>query len=786
MLRIGTAHWCVALLALTLVAYLPLWHNGFVDFDDELYITTNPQVIQGLTWPGFRWAWTNCHAKYWQPLSWLSLQLDASLFSTDSPDGQRLLSPAAFHGQNLFWHVASVLFLFALWQRLTGARWLSFLVAALFAVHPMHVESVAWATERKDVLSVFFGILTLWAYLRYLEKPGWKRYLGIAAAFSLSLLSKPMLLTLPFVMLLLDYWPLRRMVPGTLPPETAGQPPLASVPLRRLVAEKAPLFLLALGIGIVTLAARELSGAAVSLRALPLSARLANAVMGYCWYLSSTYYPLQLAVFYPHPHRNWSILVVLAATATLLAITLLSWGQARQRPWLMVGWLWFAGTLVPVIGLAQGGEQAWADRFSYWPHIGLFVATVWGLAELVGRFRVPALVAGTVGALVLGCLGVLTWVQAGYWRDTATLWERALAATKDNDRAHLNLGKYYMDQRRPDQAAAHFAESVRIEPNSPDGQHLLGIALLSLGQLEKAADHFRETLVRDPKYTNAWYNLGVTRLRQGMADGAIRCFRRVLELEPGSADALAGTGLALWRQGKRQEASQAFQAALRQNPTNAEAWHGLGVAHLVQGDSVQAIEAFAAALRSNPRLVKAYSDLGLAYGRQGQWSQAASCYLTAVQLQDQGEKSLQEMNGRVSTPDAVLDGVMIRCRLALVLNQLGHSQGAIEVYRAALERDPDWPRKFTAKAWGLATDPDVNLRDPRLACELARAAVEAVAEPSASLLDTLAAAHAALEEFPKAVETAQQALNKAMATGDTTLAKAIRDRLQLYQKRRSS
>ena len=280
--------------------------------------------------------------------------------------------PAAFHGQNLAWHAASALLLFGLWQRLTGARGRSFLVAALFAVHPMHVESVAWAIERKDVLSVFFGVLTLWAYARYLDRPGWKRYLPLGTAFLLSLLSKPMLITLPFVLLLLDYWPLRR----TAPP-------------RRLVWEKAPLFALAALFAVVTVVLRFEHGALVSLDDVPLLSRVANALTAYGWYLSTTFYPARLAALYPHPYDHWSPAAALAGAAALLSLTALSVWQARRRPWLITGWLWFVVALVPVIGLAQGGKQAWADRFSYWPHIGLFVAVVWGLGECVERCASP-------------------------------------------------------------------------------------------------------------------------------------------------------------------------------------------------------------------------------------------------------------------------------------------------------------------------------------------------------------------------------------------------------------
>ncbi|HKI31474.1 MAG TPA: tetratricopeptide repeat protein [Gemmataceae bacterium] len=725
---------CAALLALTVAAYLPLWDNEFVDFDDEPYITANRNVTAGISARGFAWAWRTLHGVYWQPVSWLSLQLDAQLFSAYSLTGEAIPSPAAFHGQNLFWHAASALMLFGLLQRLTGGRWRSFLVAALFAVHPLHVESVAWAAERKDVLSVFFGLLTVWAYAGYAAAPGRLRYAALAGAFTLSLLSKPMLVTLPFVLLLLDYWPLPRLRPGAAPAISPG----------RLVLEKVPLFVLAAAVGIITHVGRERSGMVTSLDVLPLSARLANAATAYGWYVSHTVYPRGLAILYPHPYGNWSVLPALAGAGTLLAVTLLALWQRRRRPWLVVGWLWFLVTLVPVIGLVQGGEQAWADRFTYWPHVGLFVAVAWGLAEVVERLRVPAGVSGAAAALGLGGLAVLTSNQVGYWHDSVTLWERALAVTEDNSVAHLRRGHYCLRHGRPDLAERHCSEAVRISPSSPHVRYFLGQSLLALGKDEEAAEQFRRTLQLrntpraahallrgDPTSADVWQNLGVAQLRQGKPVLALHSFRKVLERQPASADALAGLGHALWRSGERQEAVQSFQAALERNPGSADAWNGLGVAHLTRGELDEASAAFSRAARLNPGMVSAFSNLGVALGRRGRWADAVACHLAAVEMQEQGEKLLRSMNGRPPTTEGVPQLVIYQCRLAFALDHLGDHRKAAVVYRAALQRDPEWPAKFTAKARALATDADDNFRDPRLAHELATQAAQAFSHPSA-------------------------------------------------------
>jgi tetratricopeptide (TPR) repeat protein len=531
----------------------------------------------------------------------------------------------------------------------------------------------------------------------------------------------------------------------------------------------------------VTLVAREQTGATLSFRVLPLSARLANAVTAYGWYLAHTAGPVRLAALYPHPFRNWSVPSVLMGTILLLAITGVAGWQASRRRWLIVGWLWFVGTLVPVIGLAQGGNQAWADRFSYWPHIGLLVAVAWGLRELVERYRPPTFVVRTASVLVLGGLGVLTWVQVRYWRDTVTLWQHALAVTQDNFQAHASLGKLFLNQNRPDEAQAHFAEAVRIQPDSPTWRYSRGVPLLLVGRDAEAAECFREALRLDSNYLDAWHNLGVARLREGRPTLAARCFRRVLEVKPDSPDALAGLGLALWRVGERQEGIERLQAALKGDPQCAEAWHALGLAHLAEGSVEEATEALGRALRSNPRLVRVYSDLGVALGRHGLWGQAVSAHLTAVQMEEEAERFLQEMHGRISAADSLPPLILFQCRLAFALRAAGQHGAAAQIYRLALQRDPQWPQRFAEKARELATAPNVYLRDPHFAFELASQASQAVADPPASLLDALAAAQAALGKFPDAVRTAHEAQSKASAAGEAALAASIRDHLQCYE-----
>jgi protein O-mannosyl-transferase len=769
--RIGTGPICVSLLVLTLVAYAPLRHNDFVEFDDQSYITANEHVLQGFTPDSFAWAWTTVHGNYWQPLSWLSLQCDAHWFSTNGPGATPIPSALAVHFQNLFWHLASVVLLFLLLCRLTSAIGPSFLVAALFALHPLRVESVAWAAERKDVLSVFFGIVALHAYVWYCARPSWRRYVAFAAAFAASLMCKPMLMTLPAVLLLLDVWPLRRFAFVRVSPGSECSP-IASW---RLVLEKLPLVMLAAAIGVLTVMVRE--HGAVPLEVLPFSLRLANAPAAYAWYVTHTFYPLGLGVLYPHPGRDWSLASVLLGTSLLAGIAGVTVWQVRQRPWLLVGWLWFVGALVPVIGLSQGGRQAWADRFVYWPHIGLLIAIVWGLMEMVERGRVPIWARASLSAAALAGCGILTWLQVGHWQNTGTLWAQAIAVTEDNHRAHLNLGKWHLDRGEIELAAPRLAEAVRLRPDSSKYQYSFGLAQLLLGRIDVAAERFQQALADDAANVDAWHNLGMARLYQGKPAMAVPCFRRVLELAPNQSDARTELGRALWRSGQRAEAIQCFHDSLASNPADPYAWEGMGLAHLLRGDHYHAVHALSKALGLSPANQYACSAMGIACGRQHQWLDAARYHAQAMRMQIALEERLARMNGCVPEPEGVAPSIVFECRLAFALDALGDRRAAAAAYQAASERDPDWPQKLAAQAWRLATDAAV--RDPQLSHETALQAIEgAHGKPSAPLLDALAASQAAIGDFPEAVRSARQAL----AVADAAIAESIRDHLEHYER----
>jgi hypothetical protein len=452
----GYRHWtlCIVLLAMTVLAYHSLWQNDFIDFDDEHLITNNPHVIQGLTHEGIRWAWSNHEAPYWMPITWLSFLFDAQVSAFFPTATHARLNPAVFHGQNLFWHVCNVEIFFALMLRLTGRTWRSFLVAALFAIHPMHVESVAWASERKDVLMCFFGLVSLSCHVRFVETRSRTAYAAMLVSYQASLMCKPMLLTLPFVLLLLDYWPLCRV--NTRSSTSLGEQKFS---VRSLILEKLPLFLVALTMAGHTVATRPGN----PMPDLGMFDRTMNAFSGYASYLCKTFYPNHLAVFYPHPGSNWSVFQSLVGVSLTFSLTGLALWRANRRRWFVVGWLWFVVTLVPVIGLTQGGYQAWADRFTYWPHIGLFIAIVWGATEAAHRLHFPPLLCGGVWTTILAGFMVLTCLQVGYWKSSTLLWEHAVEVTERNDRAHQHLAIRFRREDRIMEAEFHLLEATRIQ-----------------------------------------------------------------------------------------------------------------------------------------------------------------------------------------------------------------------------------------------------------------------------------------------------------------------------------
>ena len=531
----------VVLVVLTLAAFWSVRSCGFVNYDDSDYVTENRHVRAGLTGDGFRWAWTTTHASNWHPLTWLSLQLDVTLFG---------LNAHAFHLTNLALHLANTLLLFGVFRYMTGAVWRSALVAALFAVHPLHVESVAWIAERKDVLSTLFWMLSLAAYACYVNRPSLVRYLAVAACFALGLMAKPMLVTLPCVLLLLDYWPLRRFA-------VCGK--------RRLLLEKLPLFALSAASCFLTLLAQR--KAVKPLDSLSMSDRVLNTVVSYASYLGQTVWPRDLCVLYPHPGQTLPVwrAVVAGLVLTLVSAVVL-WG-GRRCPALSVGWLWYLGTLVPVIGLVQVGEQALADRYTYVALIGIFVMLAWGLPALLDARGVrPGVLAFPALLLILAC-AVLTGQQVKHWENSEKLWRQALEVDAGNATAHNNLGADLYDRMQMEDALQHITAALDLRgANYPKASVNLGLLLMWQGKLEDSVASYRLALQARPNDAIIYFNQGLALCWLNRFDDAEASFRKAVELQPEMAKYRFNLAYALRSQGQVAAAYDEYQEGSKLDP----------------------------------------------------------------------------------------------------------------------------------------------------------------------------------------------------------------------------
>jgi len=577
---------CIFLAAVVFLALSPTLNNGFIGYDDSAYVTQNPHVNTGLTWPNIVWAFSGAHASNWHPLTWVSLQLDGTLYRS---------VPAGYHVTSLSLHVANVLLLFLWLSGATGFRGRSAFVALAFGLHPVHVESVAWVAERKDVLSTLFWMLTLLAYTAYVRRPGTGRYLAVAALFTVGLLSKPMLVTLPFLLLLLDWWPLDR------------KQNRSRVVLGKLVLEKLPLVALAALSAGVTIWAQGQGGSLTALDRLPLELRLANASLAYVRYLGKTFWPVDLAVFYPFPVHGIPAWEVAGSVAALAFITWLAYRARQRRPWLTTGWCWYVLTLLPVIGIVQVGMQSMADRYLYVPMIGLLIAVSWQVGEVCqgspGRTRIAAMIGSTAAAgFVLSVCAVLSWRQAHVWRDGVTLFTHAIHATGDNFVAHDNLGVELDRLGRPEEALAEYSETLRIEPGDRHGEE---------------------------NFAQASFAKGERLLGQGDVHGALAAFRDSLRYRPRNAVALMSLGVALARLGQAVEAGKAFEDSLRADASSVEAHYDLGLVRQALGDNSKALESYDAALRLKPDFGEAQAARAEALYALGRYREAWDALLAA-------------------------------------------------------------------------------------------------------------------------------------------------------------
>jgi tetratricopeptide (TPR) repeat protein len=642
---------CLALAAATLAAFWGARQCQFVNFDDPEYITSNADVQQGLTWQSVRWAFRTGAAANWHPLTWLSHLLDFACYG---------LSPAGHHLTSVLLHAASGVLLFLILRAMTAAPWRSALVAALFALHPLRVESVAWVSERKDVLSTFFWMLSVWNWLRYAQEckvrsAKWRVYYGMSLLFfALGLMSKPMLVTLPLVLLLLDYWPLERWQRG----------------LAALVREKIPFFVLAAASSIVTFLVQRHGGAVSSSAGVPMAARLGNALISYVRYLAKIFWPARLSPFYPHP-GYWPAWKIAGAVVLLAAVTAWVIWRGRSQPYLAVGWFWFLGMLAPAIGLMQVGMQSMADRYSYVPSIGILIMVVWGASEWLRARTGGPWVLGIAGGLALGACLVLTPRQVSYWRTSETIFLHAADVTENNFLAYNNLGFDLSKRGEMEKALAAYRHSLAINSNYDVAHYNLGFALATLGRYQESTNEYFEALKLNPNMAEAHNGLAIALGGLGLADAGLQEFQAALDEEPDAVGFRDNYGIALARKGKIDDAVEQFRLAAQLAPNDLVAHRYLGNILAVKGDLVGGIHEDEFCLGIDPKNAQVHNDLANALAQQGRLDKAVAHYRTTLDLNPQN-------------PEAHFN-------LSQCLIRLGRRAEAEEQCAIALQQRPDYP-----------------------------------------------------------------------------------------------
>jgi protein O-mannosyl-transferase len=577
---------CLFLMITTIAVYGQVHEFEFVHFDDPKYVTENTNIQKGFSWSSVSWAFTTVHAANWHPLTWLSHMLDCQVFG---------MQPGNHHLTNLFFHIANTLLLFFVFWKMTDGLWQSFFVAALFGLHPLGVESVAWVSERKNVMSTFFWMLTMGCYARYVFQPSVARYSVMVIFFVLGLMSKPMLVTLPCVLLLLDYWPLGRCS-FQMP---AGKNPENNLSVYRLFLEKIPLVILVVISCGATYYAQKHGGAVKSLDYISVVDRIANALVSYVLYIGKMIFPVKLACLYPHPGTQaWWL--VLCASIFLLTVSAMVMRMAKKHPYLLVGWLWYLGTLVPVIGLVQVGAQSMADRYTYIPLIGLYIVLVWGVTEILKPWKFRILFLSIFSAILFTGLMGLTWKQANYWKNSIILFERTLDVTENNSSIHYNLGNVLVEIEQDDAAEEQYLKAIQIKPNFVDAHNNLANVYVQQGKTDAAIEQYLKVLALKPDYAGARYSLGIALDDQGRTHEALPYFLKALKDMPDNADAHFKTANALIKIGKTDDAIRHYQQAIRIKPDFVNAHCNLGVALFRKGDEEGSIGAFKSALRLQP------------------------------------------------------------------------------------------------------------------------------------------------------------------------------------------
>lgn len=668
---------CVLLITATLAVFWQVNSHDFVNLDDPPYITENPHVQEGLSRKSVVWAFTSTEVGLWIPLTWLSFMLDFEVYG---------LHAGGYHLTNLLFHLASTLLLFVILRQTTGDRWQSAFVAALFAFHPLHVESVAWVTERKDVLSTFFWMITMWAYVHYAVRPGIVPYMLTFLAFALGLMAKPMLVSLPFVLLLLDYWPLGRI--------RLGQPLHAGATTRSatthnskadsqtfcVIWEKIPFFALAAICSAITLLAEQSDNAVKSLEALPISVRLGNSLIAYVSYIGKMIYPKNLAIFYPYVVSNLSFVTAVGAGLVVLLTTLFVLRAARAYPFVPVGWFWYLGTLLPVIGLVQVGGQAMADRFTYVPLIGLFIIIAWGGPALMTGLPIRRVVLTITASAIVVIMMICSSLQVRYWKNSISLFRHALNVTSNNLVAFDRLGSALADQGEFEKAIENYNEALSIHPSYGLAHYGLGVALARTGKLQEALDHYSTALQINPRFSEP---RSLRRLEDALTSQA-----KTLKNDDRCAKAFNGLGVALVRADKTKIAIDKFSSALRLKPDYAEVHNNLANALVAQGDIEEAIVHYYQALRLKPDSGSVQSNLAAVLLASGRVEPAIVHYRKALEL---GLNSAEAHN---NLGDALL--------------RQGNLDEAIMHFSKALEIRGDYPEAHNNLGVALARQGRLN------------------------------------------------------------------------------
>jgi protein O-mannosyl-transferase len=636
---------CIALAAVVVGIYWPVYNYEFINLDDSFFIVDNPLVKQGISWDGLKWAFTTIHYTYWQPLTWLSYMLDCTLLGSNA---------GAMHLVNVLFHIVNTILLFVIFVRMTKGVWQSAFIAGLFALHPMHVESVAWVAERRDVLSTLFWLLTMLAYVRYIEQPSVRRYIATVTVFILGLLSKPMTVTLPFVLLLLDYWPLGRF----------GD---AKCRVSRLLLEKVPFVILSAMASAVTFLTAHKVGAIASLGNVLFNERLENSIVSYCIYIHKMIWPAQLAVLYPFPAGTIPIMKVIICGAAVILITVLFIFYGRRHKYLIVGWLWYLGTLVPVIGIVQVGPQAWADRYTYVPLIGLFLIIAFGLADLLKNIAAKKYILAPAAILILASCAAAASIQLRYWKDSIALFERTLSVTKDNAIICYNYASVLNVRGQKEKARQYIAEAARLRPDIQEIHENYGRILEALGKTDEALAEYKIALQINSRSDAARYNFGWALLQKGYFDEAIGQFRiylgenadlprngvteqttvrfkQTLVLKPDTVEILSHMGLCFAQKQDPDMAIKYYRQALMLDPNHVSAHRRLGLTLYSMGKTDEAIEQCRIVVAAEPNDAKTYNNIGIMLQSEGKIAEAIDCFKKALEIDPKYQKARNALN----------------------------------------------------------------------------------------------------------------------------------------------